>query len=142
MSDSSSAPSYRWGRLLAGFFGVEIAMISAAVAWVAFYSHVLHPGLPMEAYHQEAARAAPWASIVAGVPAFYFIARWASRGSGSFWTAPGVGIFGLFMLLEVLLLSQASTTHFAWWFLPMNYTVKALACALGVRAALPPTSVL
>lgn len=136
MSDSPSAPKYRWGRLLAGFFGVEIVMIAAAVAWVAFYSHVLRPGLPMEAYYQEAARSAPWASIVAGLPAFYFICRWASRGSTSFWTAPGVGIFGLFMLLEILLLSQAPSVPFPWWFLPMNYTVKALACALGVRAAL------
>lgn len=125
---------YRWGRLVAGFFAIEAAMIAASVGWVAVYSHLLHPGLPMEAYHQEALRSAPWASIFAGMPAFYFGVRWASAGSRSFWTAPGVGIFAIYLLTELAILSQASTSHLAWWYFPVNYLVKAAACALGIRS--------
>ena len=34
----------RWGAALGGMLVAEVAQIAATVAWVAFYSYLVHPG--------------------------------------------------------------------------------------------------
>ena len=131
----NSVRRFRWGRLLLGFLGVEAGMIGASIAWVAIYSHMLHPGQPMEAYHQHAELSAPWASFVAGPPAFYLLCRWASAGGRDVWRSPALGIYALYFLLDVTFFLLAYPRHLPGWFAPVTFAMKGAAAYLGARAA-------
>jgi hypothetical protein len=64
-----------WRWALAGFAGLELAMISAAVGWVAIYSRLLAPGRGLAAYQTHAAIASPIVSFIGGFPAFWGAGR-------------------------------------------------------------------
>ncbi|MBS0658102.1 MAG: hypothetical protein JSR82_07635 [Verrucomicrobia bacterium] len=133
---SSSDVRFSWGRLFLGFVAAEVAMIAGAVAWVAIYSHFIEPGQPMEAYRAYARRTAPWVSLLVGVPAFFLASRWASRGWARTVTSPGLGLFLLYFVFDLALLSLApGNMPVPSWFLPVNFGLKGLAAWLGAHFA-------
>jgi hypothetical protein len=78
----------RWGTVLGLVVLAEILLISAAVLYMVIYGH-FNPGHPEDFYQRHVRIAGPWISIAAGIPIFFFFARWlARRGSYSavaFW---------------------------------------------------------
>lgn len=70
-----------WG--LGGALVLHVVMVALAVAWVAFYSHVLEPGHDRSFYEAYAQRASPIVSLLAGGPVFFLTAAWLTRRRGS-----------------------------------------------------------
>lgn len=66
-----------WGLACALF--LHAMLILLAVAWVAFYSHVLEPGHDRAFYEAYAGRSGPFVSLIAGGPIFYLVAAWVTR---------------------------------------------------------------
>ena len=121
----------RWGAALGGALAAESVLIAAAFAWVAIYSHFLHPGESLAFYQQYAQMASLWVSLFAGIPVFYLACRWiGSRTPTRAWPT-AITIFGIYFLMDapfVLLVDNPALTH---WFAAINYPAKFLACYFG-----------
>lgn len=123
----------RWGAAVGGAVLAEVAQVTAAVLWVAIYSHLLNPGQPMTVYEQHAQASGPWVSIIAGFPIFYFASRWIAKSLPT-----ALALFGVFLAIDVLLLllmgGQAASAIL--WLSGLSYATKLLACYLGGRHGL------
>ena len=125
----------RWGMALGGAVAAELVLVAGAFAWVAIYSHLLHPGEALAFYEQYALMAAPWVSVILGIPVFYLACRWiGSRSPSAAWPT-AMAFFGAYLLIDVSFLVFGENTTVAPWFLVANYLLKFLACHLGGRSA-------
>lgn len=122
--------SVRWVRAIAGTVMAEVAVIAAAFGLVAFYSHAINPGQPVAAYHAWAAQAAPWASVVAGIPVFYALGRWWAKG-----LATALAIFGLYLLVDGAILAATGLGGLSPWIVVLSYLTKLAASYAGGRGA-------
>lgn len=80
----------RWRAVAGSFVLAEVALIGAAFAWVAIYSHALNPGQPFAVYQAHAQVAGPWVSILMGMPVFFALGRWVLVNKPSAWTLYGL----------------------------------------------------
>ena len=137
-SHSMRLRDIKWGAAIVGMLLVEVAQIAAAIAWVAFYSYVVHPGEAPAFYQRYAEVASPWVSVVAGPPIFYLICRrLVSRSPARAWPT-AMALFGFFILVDLTLVFSAGipSSRLAG-FLCASYLLKFLACHFaGRRAAL------
>ena len=53
--------------------------VAVSVLWVAIYSYWIEPGHDAAFYEAYAQRAAPYSSIIAGMPLVYLFGRWVGR---------------------------------------------------------------
>jgi hypothetical protein len=126
----------RWGAALGGMLVAEVAQIAAAVAWVALYSYLVHPGETPAFYERYAQVSGPWVSLLAGTPIFYLVCRWIrSRFPSRAWPT-AMALFGLFVLVDgALVLSVGTPSPRILGFVAASYLLKLLACHLGGRSA-------
>lgn len=126
----------RWGAAFGGMLVAEVAQIAAAVAWVAIYSYLVHPGETPDYYQRYAQVSGPWVSLVAGTPIFYLVCRWiGSRVPSRAWPT-AMALFGLFVLVDgALVLSVGMPSPRILGFVAASYLLKLLACHLGGRSA-------
>ena len=126
----------RWGAALGGALVAEVVLIASAVAWVAIYSHLLHPGESLAFYQRYATSASPWVSVVMGVPVFYLISRWIGSRSPAKAFSTAMALFGFYLLLDLpLTLLGGDNPTITPLFIAANYGVKFLACYFGGRSA-------
>lgn len=117
----------RWLAALGGALSCEVVLIAGAFAWVAIYSHILHPGEAMDHYQQYAMKASPWVSLILGIPVFYAASRWIGSPTS-------LALFGLYFLMDTSVLLLAGLGSIPLWFVGINYTLKFLACYFGGKA--------
>lgn len=127
--------SARWGAALAGVLIAEIIMIAAAFAWVAIYSHLIHPGEALSFYQQYAALASPWVSLVVGVPTFYLICRRIGRKTPESSLPTAMVFFGFYLVIDLSLFLVAGTGTLSALFVVLNYSFKFGACYRGGKDA-------
>jgi hypothetical protein len=114
-----------------------IAQIAAAIAWVAFYSYLIHPGETPAFYERYAQVASPWVSVVVGFPIFYLLCRWiGSRvGAAAAWPT-AMAVFGLYVGADLaIVLSVGDITPRLAGMLAASYFLKFLASHLAGRSA-------
>lgn len=122
-----------WTRAVAGAVIGEVGQVAATFLWVAVYSHLIHPGQPLEVYQRYAQAAGPYVSILGGAPIFYAASRWLARS-----VPTALGLFGVFLALDVALFAVAAEP-FSWAYVGLaatSYLTKLAACYLGGRHAL------
>src|SRR6185436_12466790 len=91
----------RWGAAIGGMLLVEVLMIALAFGWVANYSHLIQPGLPVSVYQEYAMKAAPWVAFITGVPLFYLVCRWIGTGKPEKALPTAIAVFVFYLLLDV-----------------------------------------
>ena len=121
--------SIRWVRAVTGTVMAEVAVIAAAFACVAFYSHVVNPGQPVADYQAWAGQVAPWVSVIAGIPVFYALGRWWAKG-----LATALAIFGLYLLVDGAILFATGLGGLSPWIVLLSYFTKFAASCAGGRS--------
>ena len=118
----------RLARAAGGAVAAEAAQIAATFAWVAIYSYLIAPGLPVAAYEAYAQRAGPWVSVIAGVPIFYAASRWIARSVPS-----SYALFVVFLLTDLALVAlvPAPDGPVPYLMFALSYVTKLVACHLG-----------
>lgn len=125
-----------WGWVVGTAVGLEVAMIISAVAWVAIYSHLIHPGEELAYYESYAQSASPVVSVVLGIPYWFFACRWVGRKAGTRAVAMCVWAWFILLIIDVLLIFMAKPADFNWSMVAISHSTKLLAAYLGGRAAL------
>jgi hypothetical protein len=102
------------GRL-AWIIGAAIFILIVNVAmsflYIAFYSYFINPGHDEQFYQEYAMVAAPYCSIVAGIPIFYFVCRWISgKWESNFAVKAALLVWLVYVLIDLSILTAAGFT--------------------------------
>ncbi len=104
--------------------------VAVAFLWVAIYSLLIAPGQEKAAYEAYAMRAAPWSSVIAGMPilfgAGWLLARW--HGGG--WET-GIWAAAAYILLDIVILAAAGGMSAFSPIVALSAVTKLGAAALG-----------
>ena len=113
---------------------IAIAAMALNVAffflWVFLYSMVIAPGQEPAAYEAYANRAAPWGSVIAGIPILFaggwLLARW---HGGGWRTGIAAGI--AYAVIDLVILSAAGALFDLLAVAALSWSTKIAAAALG-----------
>lgn len=94
-------------KRLAWIIGASVVIlvvnIGLTVAYMVFYSYLVNPGHDEQFYQEHVQIAAPYCSIVFGIPLFYFVCRWL----GGKWEKDFAGKAAIFVWLVYALIDAA-----------------------------------
>ncbi|HSO74961.1 MAG TPA: hypothetical protein VLU47_08985, partial [Blastocatellia bacterium] len=129
-----------WGWVVGTAIGLEVALIISAVAWVAIYSYLIHPGEEPAYYHDYAQYSSPVVSVVLGMPLWYFACRWVGRKAGTRAVAMCGWAWFILFLIDFPLNSMSELQAYNWTMVAISLSTKLVAAYLGGRAALKSVS--
>jgi hypothetical protein len=90
---------------------ILIVNVGLSFLYVAFYSYFINPGHGEQFYQEYAMRAAPYCSIIAGIPIFYFVCRWiSSKWESNFAVKAALLIWLVYVLIDLSILTAAGFT--------------------------------
>jgi hypothetical protein len=125
-----------WGWVVGTVIVLEVAMIISAVAWVAIYSYLIHPGETQAYYENYAQSASPIVSVVIGIPYWFFACRWVGRKAGTRAVPMCLWAWLILFIIEMPLFLMAQPQDVNWSMVAISHATKLLAAYLGGRAAL------
>jgi len=102
-------------RRLAWIIGATIFILIMNVGlsflYIAFYSYFINPGHDEQFYQEYAMIAAPYCSIVAGIPIFYFVCRWISgKWESDLALKAALLVWFVYVLIDLSILTAAGFT--------------------------------
>jgi hypothetical protein len=117
-------------RSLAVAVPAMVVNVACSFLWVLIYSMLIAPGQDEAAYQAYAMRAAPWCSVIAGVPilfgASWLLARW--HGGG--WRT-GICAALAYVALDVAIIFAAGALAAMAGIVALSCATKLAAAALG-----------
>ena len=117
-------------RSLAVAVAAMVVNVACAFLWVAIYSMLIAPGQEKAAYEAYAMRAAPWCSVIAGMP-ILFAAGWLlTRWHGGGWDT-GIWAAVAYIVLDVVILAVAAGMAAFTPVVALSAVTKLAAAALG-----------
>ena len=113
-----------------------IVNVVLSILYVAFYSYFINPGHDAKFYQEYAEKAAPYCSIIAGIPVLYFVGRWiGGKWEADFAVKAALLVWLVYALIDVSALTAAGwTIQLAVIFL-ISMATKLIAAYFGGKAA-------
>lgn len=106
--------------------------VSIAYGVVAVYAYLIEPGHEQAFYEAAAQRIAPWSSIFAGIPLFYFASRFLARRAPHRNGATfGLAMAGGYAVVDIAILASAAALPAMLGFFAASIASKAIAAWLG-----------
>ncbi len=102
--------------------------VGASVLYMVFYGYVIDPGHADVYYEAHAQVAAPWSSIVVGIPLLFFAARWLSRRAGR---RDAMMIPVVYITIDAAILLAAGAPARLVPIVVVSFATKLLAAWLG-----------
>jgi hypothetical protein len=135
-SSSTSSDRIPWGRVIATAVGLEVATVASAIAWVAIYSYLIHPGEDPAYYQDYAQVSSPVVAVVLGGPYWFFGCRWIARKAGSRAVAMSLAAWLVVLLIDLPFMFLGEPTAFVWVMFTIAHSLTLAGAFLGGRAAL------
>ena len=90
---------------------ILIMNVGLSFLYIAFYSYFINPGHDEQFYQEYAMIAAPYCSIVTGIPIFYFVCRWISgKWESDFALKAALLVWFVYVLIDLSILTAAGFT--------------------------------
>jgi len=90
---------------------VMVLNVAASVLYMVIYGHLINPGHPREYYNEHIKVAAPYCSIVAGVPLMFLAGLWvAGWGNGQLGVKGALVVWLVYALIDLGALLAAGLT--------------------------------
>ena len=115
---------------------VEVANVLLSVAYMVMYSYLIDPGHPESYYQAHVQVAAPWCSIIAGIPLMFAAGRVAGRRWEPAYAMTAAGIvWGAYAVIDLSLLAASGMSARIAGLVATSLATKCAAVWLGARAA-------
>lgn len=112
------------------------ANVGLSVLYIAFYSYFINPGHDEKFYQEYAGVAAPYCSIIAGIPVLYFVCRWiGGRWESNFAVKAALLVWLVYSLIDLSVLTAAGWTIQLAVISLISLTTKLIAAYFGEKAA-------
>lgn len=94
---------------------ILVVNVALTVAYMVIYGHLINPGHP-EAFYQEHVKiAAPYCSIIFGIPLFYFVCRWVGgKWERSFAVKAALLVWLVYWLIDLTII-LANFSQLTFW---------------------------
>ena len=108
-----------------------------SVLYIAFYSYFINPGHDERFYQEYARAAAPYCSIVAGMPLFYFACRWlGGKWEADFAVKAALLVWLVYVLIDISVIgATAGFTSQLAVLAAISMATKFVSAYLGGLAA-------
>jgi hypothetical protein len=130
----------RLARLVGVALLVLVVNVALSVLYMVVYGHLIDPGHDERYYQDHVQVAAPYCSIVAGIPLMFLAGRWVGRWwEGGFAVKAALTVWLAYALIDFsVLLAAGPTTRIAVLF-AVSILTKLGAAYLGALVAARPT---
>ena len=110
--------------------------IVLSILYVAFYSYFINLGHDQRFYEEYANVAAPYCSIIFGIPVLYFVGRWiGGKWERNFAVKAAVLVWLVYALIDLSVLTAAGWTIQLAVISVISMTTKLIAAYFGGKAA-------
>ena|SRR5687768_2485902 len=115
--------------------GVMVVNVALSVLYMVVYSYVIDPGHDQAYYEAHIAIAAPYCSIVAGIPLMFLVGWWVGM-------RPGIIVWLIYVCVDLAVLSAAGLTLRMGILFTVSFLTKLASVYVGAlvasrRAAIP-----
>jgi hypothetical protein len=105
--------------------------VGASVLYMVFYGAVIAPGHDEAHYQAHVQVAAPWSSVIVGIPLMFFAARWSTPRLGR---RAAVSIAIVYIVVDAAIMLAAGALVQMALVETLSYATKLGAAWLGARA--------
>lgn len=113
-----------------------VVNVVLSILYIAFYSYFINPGHDEKFYQEYAQTAAPYCSIVAGIPVLYFVCRWiGGKWEQDFAVKAALLVWLIYALIDLSALTAAGWTAQLAVLSLISLTTKLIAAYFGGLAA-------
>ena len=114
---------------LAGLaLGVMAANVAVSILYMVVYSHAIDPGHEKAYYEAHVTIAAPYCSIVAGIPLMFLVGWWVGM-------RPAIAVWLVYALVDVAVLAASGLTSRMGALVAVSLLTKLASACLGGLAA-------
>jgi hypothetical protein len=101
----------RLARIIGATIFILIVNVAMSFLYIAFYSYFINPGHDEQFYQEYAMSAAPYCSIIAGIPIFYFVCCWiGSKWESNFAVKAALLVWLVYVLIDLSILTATGFT--------------------------------
>ena len=122
----------RVGQLVAVAMGVLIANIASSILYMVVYGHLIDPGHEEKYYQDHIQNAAPYCSIIAGIPLMFLAGWWVSGWwQGAMGWRAGLVVWLAYGLIDIAILLAVGLTGRVALLWGVSFFTKLLAVLAG-----------
>ena len=115
---------------------ILVVNVALSVAYMVFYSYVINPGHDEQFYQEHIQIAAPYCSIVFGIPLFYFVCRWlGGRWEKDFAVKAAIFVWLVYALIDAAVLIASGLTLTIAGLMTVSLITKLISAYFGGLSA-------
>lgn len=115
---------------------ILVVNVGLTVAYMFFYSYLVNPGHDERFYQEHVQIAAPYCSIVFGVPLFYFVCRWLGvRWEKDFAGTAAILVWLVYALIDAAILFASGLTLKIAGLMTISLLTKLISAYFGGLSA-------
>ena len=126
----------RLARIIGAAVFILIVNVGLSVAYMVFYSYLINPGHDEQFYREHVKIAAPYCSIVFGIPLFYFVCRWLGvRWEKDFAVKAAIFVWLVYALIDLAVLIASGLTLKITVLMTISLITKLISAYFGGLSA-------
>lgn len=122
----------RLAWIIAAAMFILVVNVGLSVLYMIFYGYVINPGHDEQFYQDHVQIAAPYCSIVFGIPLFYFVCRWiGGRWEKDFAVKAAISVWIVYALIDVTALVASGLTLWIAGLMTVSLITKLISAYFG-----------
>lgn len=111
---------------------ILVVNVGLSIAYMVLYGYLINPGQDDSVYQEHVKIAAPYSSIIFGIPLFYFVCRWlAGKWERRFAVKASLSVWFVYFLIDAVALSVSGLTLRIIFLATISLSTKFLAAYFG-----------
>ena len=111
---------------------ILVVNVGLSVLYMVIYGYVINPGHDAQFYQDHVQIAAPYCSIVFGIPLFYFVCRWiGGKWERSFTVKAAISVWIAYALIDITVLFASGLTLWISGLMTISLITKLTSAYLG-----------
>ena len=126
----------RLAWIIAAAIFILVVNVGLSVVYMVFYSYLVNPGHDEQFYQEHIKVAAPYCSIVFGIPLFYFVCRWiGGKWEKDFGVKSAISVWIVYALIDVTALIASGLTFWIAGLMTISLITKLISAYFGGLSA-------
>lgn len=122
--------------IIAAAIFILVVNVGLSVVYMIFYSYLINPGHDEQFYQEHVKIAAPYCSIVFGIPLFYFVCRWiGGKWEKDFVIKSAISVWIVYALIDVTVLIAGGLTFWIAGLMTVSLITKLISAYFGGLSA-------
>ena len=123
-------PQIAW--IIGAAIFILVINVGLSIVYMVIYGYLINPGHEEQFYQEHVKIAAPYCSIVFGIPLFYLVCRWIGGKWERNWAVKAsIAIWLVYFLIDVTVLIASGLTLWITVLATISFTTKLLAAYSG-----------